>query len=54
MLQAILLDGMPIERPEPMKWERLKAKPLWTERMVQALEVRAQEGWFSLKRQDVQ
>jgi RNA-directed DNA polymerase len=49
MLQAILLDGMPIERPVPMKWERLKAKPLWTERMVQALEVRAQEGWFSLK-----
>ena len=49
MLQAILLDGMPIERPVPMKWERLKAAPLWTERMVQALEVRAQEGWFSLK-----
>ena len=57
MLQAILLDGMLMERPGgqrserpvPMKWESLKAKPLWTERMVQALEVRAQEGWFSLK-----
>ena len=32
-----------------MKWKDLKAKPLWTERMVQALEVRAQAGWFSLK-----
>jgi retron-type reverse transcriptase len=49
MLQTALLDGIPTERPVPMKWEDLKAKPLWTERMVQALEVRAQEGWFSLK-----
>ena len=49
MLQAVLLDGMFHRRPVPMKWEGLKAKPLWTERMVQALEVRAQEGWFSLK-----
>jgi RNA-directed DNA polymerase len=49
MLQAVLLDGMFHRRPVPMKWEHLKAKPLWTERMMQALEIRAQEGWFSLK-----
>ena len=49
MRQAILLDGMPIERPVLMKWERLEAAPSWSERMVQAIEVRAQEEWFSLK-----
>ena len=49
MRQAILLDGMPIERPVLMKWERLEAAPSWSERMVQAIEVRVQEEWFSLK-----
>lgn len=31
------------------RWQRLRAAPLWTERMTQALDERANKGWFSLK-----
>jgi RNA-directed DNA polymerase len=43
----------PIDRSaalrDPQRWKWLRAVPLWTERMTQALDFRATKGWFSLK-----